>query len=466
MNSKKNTLKEKLGIECIISAEMMNAVRSWKKAYENKSDWLNDQVKSLELPSSVASEIARIVTVENEINVSGSLKADTISQSLDYFRKNKKNIIEIACATGGMYFKPKFSNGKITIDYIYQDEAIPFKFFNEGMITGVVFPSYFVKDKKRYTLLEVHNFSNEKYTIENHCFVSKEIKINDIFNMELGNEISLDSVEEWKDLEQIIVVEGAEKPFYSYFKIPLANNIDRKCPLGVSVYSRALNDIKGADIQMARLDWEYEAKEAAIDVDESYFKQDAYGHTIMPKGKERLYRQYQGESFSENGKLFNEYSPDIRDQSFINGLNKRKQEIEFKCGLAYGTISDPNMVDKTAEEIKSSKQRSYQQVNDIQGSLEESLRGLITSIEEMMSGYGIIEDNGKVDVSFVWDDSIVVDSKAEKQQDVQDVNLGVMSKWEYRMKWYGESEEVAKQRIAEMNANKPGMNDLFNEGDE
>lgn len=80
---------------------------------------------------------------------------------------------------------------------------------------------------------------------------------------------------------------------------------------------------------------------------------------------------------------------------------------------------------------------------------EESLRGLITSIEEMMSGYGIIEDNGKVDVSFVWDDSIVVDSKAEKQQDVQDVNLGVMSKWEYRMKWYGESEEVAKQRIAE-----------------
>lgn len=51
MNSKKSTLKEKLGIECIISAEMMNAMRSWKKAYENKSDWLNDQVESLELPS-------------------------------------------------------------------------------------------------------------------------------------------------------------------------------------------------------------------------------------------------------------------------------------------------------------------------------------------------------------------------------------------------------------------------------
>lgn len=93
----------------------------------------------------MASEIARIVTVENEINVSGSTKADAISQSLEYFRKNKKNIIEIACATGGMYFKPKFSNGKITIDYIYQDEAIPFKFFNEGMITGVVFPILFDK---------------------------------------------------------------------------------------------------------------------------------------------------------------------------------------------------------------------------------------------------------------------------------------------------------------------------------
>lgn len=461
MDMKKNSLKEKLGIECIISAEMIEAIRKWKKAYENKSDWLNNQVESLELPSSIASEIARIVTVENEINISGSAKAELISGYLDHFRMNEKNIVEIACATGGMYFKPKFSNGKIVIDYVYQDEAIPFRFFEGGMITGVIFPSYLIKNKRRYTLLEVHDFSNEIYRIENYCFVSKEIKITDVFNMELGDEIPLSSVDEWKDIEPVVNIEGAERPFYSYFRIPLANNIDRKSPLGMSVYSRALNDIKGADIQMARLDWEFESKEAAIDVDESYFKTDAYGHTVMPKGKERLYRQYQGEEFSGKEKLFREYSPDIREQAFINGLNKRKQEIEFKCGLAYGSISDPNLVDKTAEEIKSSKQRSYQLVNDIQCSLEKAICNLIVSMEEMMSGYGVIADNGPVDVSFSWDDSIVVDSKAEKQQDVQDVNLGVMSKWEYRMKWYGESEEVAKQRIAEMNSTRPGLNDIF-----
>lgn len=460
----KDSIKNKLGIQTIVSPDMATALRMWKNAYVNKSAWLNSEIRSLNLPATIASEIARLVTIENKIEITGSQKADFINKTLNYFKKEKKNIVEMACAKGGIYFKPYVADDEIMIDFVYQDEAIPFKYDGKWMITGVIFPTYVFKKNRRYTRLEIHDFSKTKYTIENRCFVSKEKDITDIFNMNLGNEISLDSVDEWKDIQPIINIEGVECPFYSYMRIPIANNIDLKSPLGVSVYARGIDDIMRADVQMARLDWEFDSKETAIEMAESYLKTDAYGSVMLPKGKERLYRTYEDESL-EGKKLFELFSPEIRDQSYISGFNKYLQQIEFKCSLAYGTISDPQQVDKTAEEIKTSKQRSYQLVSDIQGSLEESLKNLIISIDNLIVAYDLCPE-GNIDVAFEWDDSIIVDSEKEKQQDIQDVNLNIMAKWEYRMKWYGESEEKAKAIIAETNSLSPGLSTLYEEEDE
>ena len=50
--------------------------------------------------------------------------------------------------------------------------------------------------------------------------------------------------------------------------------------------------------------------------------------------------------------------------------------------------------------------------------------------------------------SFEWDDSIVVDSEKARSTDRADVAMGAMTLVEYRMKWYGETEEVAMQKLA------------------
>ena len=49
--------------------------------------------------------------------------------------------------------------------------------------------------------------------------------------------------------------------------------------------------------------------------------------------------------------------------------------------------------------------------------------------------------------SFDWDDSIVTDVESERQSDRLDVSMGAMPLWEYRMKWYGETEEQAKLAV-------------------
>lgn len=50
-------------------------------------------------------------------------------------------------------------------------------------------------------------------------------------------------------------------------------------------------------------------------------------------------------------------------------------------------------------------------------------------------------------MSFVWDDSIIVDAETEREQDRKDLAAGIMRPEEYRAKWYGETEKKAAERL-------------------
>ena len=58
---------------------------------------------------------------------------------------------------------------------------------------------------------------------------------------------------------------------------------------------------------------------------------------------------------------------------------------------------------------------------------------------------------GEVRVQF--DDSIIQDTAAEKEQDMREVGV-TMGAWEYRMRWYGEEESIARARAAEIGTSK------------
>ena len=117
--------------------------------------------------------------------------------------------------------------------------------------------------------------------------------------------------------------------------MPFANNIDKDSPLGMSVFSKAKNLIKQADIHWERILWEFESSERAIDATEDIFRFDENHQPILPRGRERMFRTY---DIQATDKPFIEtFSPEIRDNSLFNGLNRIFQRIEFNCGLAYGT---------------------------------------------------------------------------------------------------------------------------------
>lgn len=447
-------IEKAMGVDISISDRMAKSIRLWAKMYKNEAPWLKDDVKGLNLPAAISAEMARLVTMESEISITGSARAELIASYMKTFINNLPTYVEYACSTGGITFKPYIERAGISIDVVQAGYFYPIEFDSANNITAVIFPEFKRVGKKLYTRLEYQCLSGNKYVIMNKAFVSRKafVKTDNIIN--LGQEISLEDVPEWREISPYIEFEHADRTLFSYFRIPLANNIDTESPLGVSVYARAVEQIKDADEQYGASLWEYRSKETAIQAASEFFKHDRQGNALLPKGKERQYHDMGNNIADNDGKpFFNVYSPDIRDSSFFNGYNKIVQKVEFNSGFAYGTLSDPQIVEKTAEEIKSSKQRSFATVKAIQNSLGEAITTLVNAIDAWMT-IAEICPSGKIEVSINWDDSLIVDKKYETEQMRADLSMEAISLVEYRMFRFKETEKqaiAALQKISEYN---------------
>lgn len=245
-------------------------------------------------------------------------------------------------------------------------------------------------------------------------------------------------------------MEGADRLLFGYFKVPLANADDSDSPLGVSVYSRAIGLINEADKRYSNICWEYEGTQLAVHIATSLLKYNRDRDKFeYPGGNERLYRNLEYNTGAADKPFIDTFSPDIRDTALFNGFNNQLKLVEFNCCLAYGTLSDPQSVDKTATEIKTSKQRSYVMVSDTQMALQDALEDLVYAMHFWAVLYGLIPAGGNYEVSFDWDDSVIVDAEEDRNQDRNDVAMGVMRLEEYRAKWYGETLEEAVKNLPE-----------------
>lgn len=420
-----------------VSPEMTEQINNWVSAYlSGQKDYL------LNLPAAISSEFARLVTLEMNTEITGSPRADYLNSQYQQFVKTIRPQVEFACAKGGIVFKPYVCGRKILINCIHADAFYPTAYSSGGDILGAVFVEQITRDGFIYTRLEMHDFDSGKYSVQNRAYRSKN-------DASLGNEIPLTDIPEWADITPKADFENIERPLFAYFKMPCANNIDTSSPLGISVFSRVIPLIEEAEKQFSRLLWEFEGGELAVYASDSAIKHDPTGKVSLPHGIERLIRPLGFDSDDS----YHEYAPTLRDVSLINGLNAILRRIEFSCYLAYGTLSDVQQTDKTAEEIRASKQRSFSSVNDIQHSLETALEQLIYAMDVLATVYKLAP-NGTYQTMFEWDDSLVTDRDKEFQQRMQLQNSSRLRP-ELNVAWYfGCTEEQALEMMSQPEEDK------------
>ena len=479
----KENINDALNINStIISEPLTNAIEKWRQMYKDESPWLDEKngVYSLGLAKQICREIQQQVLSEIDTRIVEPGLEDEVEQDKNidinstratylneiYTRRllNKlPETVEKALALGGMIVKPYFSNNQIYFDYCYQGEFYPIKFDEDGNIIDIAFYDTFIAGGYVYTKIERQEFdyTTNTITVVNKAYKAKQKSKDDETEQDLGNEIPLINVPQWAGLEDEVTINNVEKPLYGYFKIPTANNIDLKSPLGVSIFSPATKLIQRADEQFSRLDWEYKGGQLAIDVDptavaysETYFKTDIE----MDDCQRRLYRKLDLGS----DETYNAWAPNLRDANYINGLNAYKCLIEDAIGISRGTISEPAYDAKTATEIKLSKQRSYITISAIQDALEKAIMDVVYSMNVLVDLYNLAPA-GDYDTIVEWKDSILTDTDTELTQKLLLKKEGILSKAEVRAWYNGESLKTAQAEIDKMEkANQSKMlNDIY-----
>jgi A118 family predicted phage portal protein len=462
------SVKQALNVDIAISQPMATALQTWSLMYANQAGWLSTDVKSLNLPAAIAGEIARAVTIEMDVEISGSPRADYLNDQFEKVLDALRQQVEYGAAKGGLMIKPYVSGEDIMVDFVQADQFFPVAFDANGNITSCVFSDQRTIGSNYYTRLEYHQMqdmtvegvASKGCTIRNQAYKSTTKDT-------LGQPISLTDVDAWKDLEPEATITGIDKPLYAYFRYPQANNIDPTSPLGVSCYARAAVGsesgskclIQQADEQWSNLLWEFESGQRALYVDVLAFGKTSDGKPILPN--KRLYRAL--ESGSAEGEFFQEWSPTLRELNILNGLDAILRKIEFNCGLAYGTLSNPETEDKTATEIKISRQRSYATVADTQKSLEAALEQLIWAMDTWATIDGLAPA-GTYEAIYEWDDSVIVDKDLQMQADRQTVTMGAMPKWKFLVRNYGLTEEEARKWVSDNMAEQPEPVSLFGQG--
>lgn len=427
--------QREFGVRPATGQTMERNINLWYAMYINQPPWAIPPVVPMGLPAAICRELVRPTLSELTVSVAGSARADYCNEQFKAAQENLLRQLELGLAVGGVAFKPYIYGNRVLVDATSAAAFQPTKFDAAGTCVGGVFREKAQVNDKYYVRLEYHSLEGTTYTIQNKAYHSDS-------GGSVGSTAALSEVPDWADIQPEVKIENLEGPLFAYFKPPQFNNVDTDDQTGMSIYGGSVVDlIRRADEQWDLIRWEYQSGQRKIFMDAT--------ETVARDFDKRL---FEIAPFSRDGKFFEQFEPEFRDEPLYRGLQNILKQIEFQVGISYGTLSDPQSVEKTATEVRNSKQRMFVTIDSIQKALQHTFDSLIYAMDVYATLYNLAPA-GEYEVMYSWGDSVLDDADAkekERANDRQDVSMGVMNDWEYRAKWYGESPEEAKKMLPKM----------------
>ncbi len=358
------------------------------------------------------------------------------------FRIKGNQLLEIAYALGTGAFVEYLDGEKICMDYIRASMIYPLQWDN-GEILSCAFASERVNGKKKLVYLNIHERQeNGFYVIKNRMF---ERNGNNLTAVDLPEGL----VEEYNT--------GSSVPWFQIITPNIVNNVDLDCPMGVSVYANAIDQLEGVDLVYDSYLNEFRLGKKRIIVPNTMARmliEDS--GTITPLFDDNDTEFYSLGIEGEENQKIQEINMEIRADAHEKAISRTLSLLSDKCGLGEDRYKFENSGLKTATEVVSEKSELYQNLRKHELVLEGALMNLVKAIAAML-GY-----RNEIQVTVNFDDSIIEDTAAEKQQFLQEIRDGIRQKWEYRARFFGETEEEAKTKVAETQSN----NMLMGFGDE
>lgn len=326
------------------------------------------------------------------------------------------------------------SKATIKIKGINATRIIPISWSN-GVVTEASFISEMTVANKTYYIVSSHIKEDDGYVIYNDLIDNnyKTASLN----------VNLLPIIRTKSL----------KPLFYIMKTNISNNIDLDSPMGISIYANAIDNLKGCDVAYDSCIREVLTGQRIVMMNKCLLTTDEQGNPIAPQDVKQTYMQFFGDDArSDVSEFIKEFHPTLNTDALDKELQNQLNMLSSKVGLGsnyYRFDSSSGVV--TATEYVGERNDFMRNAVKISKSVKSALKDLVQGI--LFVGKNIlgasVDDNAKIDISV--SDGVVEDDSKEREQDRQDVRDGIMSKSEYRAKWYGETIEEATEAINKIN---------------
>lgn len=393
-------------------------------------------------------------------------------------REKMQGSVEQALALGGSALKVwsevrRDENGNelpesrsINIGYAMADQFIPTAWDNAKVTEGV-FISRQAKGGYYYTRLEWHKWNGLTYTITNELYRSEITKgktpgeSQDI----LGVRWPLADIYPYLEEETVIPV---SESLFTYWRTPIANNLDDNSPLGMSVYGNALETLHALDICYDSFVREFRLGRKRIIVPARAVR------TIVDPDTGKMVRYF--DAMDETYEALASDSPDdlkitdnsveLRVEEHVAAINAFLSVLCLQTGFSAGTFTfDQHTGLKTATEVVSENSKTYKTIKTIQNQLAPAIEHLVRNIIDVAVLYEMDYEGqsieslsaGGYNVSITFDDGITQDRQTNVNEGVMLVGAGLLSKYTFLTdRKYGqgltpEEAEAELKRIAEEN---------------
>ena len=414
--------------------------------------------KTLNMPKKVCEDWANLLLNEKtDVVVGDEKQQDALWELLDkvnFWTKGNEGIEKTFALGTGAFVETADDEGNERLQFITRNKIYPITFDQDRIIECA-----FVNVNSKMTIIQMHIkgiLQEDKVLLDkngNYFIITMtyEKKTNDT-SEDIGELI-----------DESVFDTGSDLAWFQILKPNIANNLDINSPMGISIYANALDTLQGVDLAYDGFCEEMRLGRSRIFVNKNLIRYDENGQTKTFDNNESGF--YYGGA-EEGAKPFEFYSPSLRTESYFNGINNALNLLSSKVGFGENHYRFDKGGVATATQVISENSEMFRSLKKHEILLNEVIIGACKALMYIHNNFtddGFKFDlNANIEVKF--DDSVIEDKETMKMTDRQDVNMGVMSKVEYRMKWYNEDEETAKQKLAEIEeANRSQALNFFSE---
>ena len=354
------------------------------------------------------------------------------------------SVYDLISNEDGMYLD--VSNAKTRVNLVDIDWIYPLS-WNNKEITECAFGSVEYNKGQKYIILSVHKKDENtgNYIIHNHLFRETNGNLTEITD-EQGTMSEFDTQSNIK--------------WFAIFKPLLTNNLFSNSPFGIPHYANAIDNLKAVDISFDALKNEVDNRRRTFvradmlnyDTGEQkmVFDEDDDSVYVLPKG-------------ATKDDLIQSDSDDLRTDKQIATLNTNLNILGNKVGFGENHYHFDGVALNTATAVVSSNSKLFRRKKKLEIGYESAIYDLTNAICYASTAFGNYNINTD-DMVIQFDDSIIEDKEAESNRALREKSAGIISAVEYREKIFGETEEIAKQKIAEIKENDPSLNDIMGGG--